>query len=113
MGLLHPMFQSFHLRGLTTPFLLHSTHINYIYIYDLKRESSNGSRTKYELTTHSSTLMMDDYTHAHTQYVVSMCICNANATACSHVTCYDAHYMKHSNQLYFMSSTMQTYFARI
>ena len=61
-----PMFQAFHLRGLTTPFLLFPTHINYISLYDLNHEPFIGRRSKYELTTHSSTLMMDDHTHAHT-----------------------------------------------
>ena len=65
-GSLTPMFQAFHLRGLTTHFLLRPTHINYISHYDLKNESFIGIRLKYELTTHSSTLMMDDHTHAHT-----------------------------------------------
>ena len=63
---LTPMFQDFHLRGLTAPFLLHRTHINYISLYDLNHESFIGRRLKHKLTTHSSTLMMDDHTHAHT-----------------------------------------------
>ena len=63
---LTPMFQAFHLRGLTTPFFLRPTHINYISLYDLNPESFIGRRPKYELTTHSSTLMMDNHTHAHT-----------------------------------------------
>ena len=63
---LTPMFQDFHPRGLMTPFLLRPTHINYISLYDLNHESFIGCRPKYELTTHSSTLMMDDHTHAHT-----------------------------------------------
>ena len=65
-GSLTPMFQAFHLRGLTTPFLLHPAHINYISLYDLNHESFIGRRPKYELTTHSSTLMMDDHTHTYT-----------------------------------------------
>ena len=65
-GSLTPMFQTFHLRGLTTPFLLRPTHINYILVYDLNHESFIGHRQKYELTTHSSTLMMDGHTHSHT-----------------------------------------------
>ena len=65
-GFLTPMFQAFHLRGLTTPFLLRPIHINYISLYDLNHESFIGRRPTYELTTHSSTLMMDDHTHAHT-----------------------------------------------
>ena len=32
-GSLTPMFQAFHLRGLTTPFLLRLTHINFIIIF--------------------------------------------------------------------------------
>ena len=63
---LTPMVQAFHLGGLTTPFLLRPTHINYISLYDLNHESFIGRRPKYELTTHSSTLMMDDHTHAYT-----------------------------------------------
>ena len=38
-GSLTPMFQAFHLRGLTTPFLLRPTHINYFSFYDLNYES--------------------------------------------------------------------------
>ena len=60
---LKTMFQAFHLRGLTVPFLLHPTHIIYISFYVLIRE-------KYELTTHSSTMMMDDPTHAHTPNIM-------------------------------------------
>ena len=45
-GLCHesltPMFQGFHLRGLTAPFLLHPTHINYFSFYDLNYESLLG-----------------------------------------------------------------------
>ena len=70
------------------PFLLRPTHINYISLYDLNCESFIGRRPKYELTTHSSTLMMDDHTHAHTPtMLMSLCIYNANVTANSHVTC--------------------------
>ena len=70
------------------PFLLHSTHINFISFYSLNRESFIGRRPKYELTTHSSTLMMDDHTHAPTpNMLMSLCICNANVTAIAHVTC--------------------------
>ena len=87
-GSLTPMFQAFHMRGLTTPFLLHPTHINYISLYVLNRESFFRRRPKYELTTHSSTLMMDDHTHAPTpNMLMSLCICNDNFTAISHVAC--------------------------
>ena len=65
-GSLIPMFQAFHLRGLTVPFLLRPTHIIYISFYVLNRETFIGRRPKYELTTHSSTMMMYDHTHAHT-----------------------------------------------
>ena len=65
-GSLTPMFQDFHLRGLTVLFLLRPTHINYISLYDLNHESFIGRRPKYELTTHLSTLMMNDHTHANT-----------------------------------------------
>ena len=38
--------------------------------------------------THSSTLMMNDHIHAHTpNMLMSLCICNANVIANSHVTC--------------------------
>ena len=82
------MLQAFHLRGLTVPFLLRPTHINYISLYALNHESFIGRHPKYELTTHSSTLMMDGHSHAHTpNMLMSLCICNANVTANSHVTC--------------------------
>ena len=87
-GTLTPMFQDFYLRGLTVPFLLYPTHIIYIYFYVLNPETSIGRRPKYELTTHSSTLMMNDQIHAHTpNMLMSLCICNANVTANSYVTC--------------------------
>ena len=87
-GSLTPMFQAFHLRGLMVPFLLRPTHSIYIYFYVLNRETSIGRRPKYELTTHSSTLTMNDHIHAHTpNMLMSLCICNANVTANSHVTC--------------------------
>ena len=38
-GYLTPKFQAFHLRGLTTPFLLRLTHINYFSFYYLNYES--------------------------------------------------------------------------
>ena len=63
---LTPMFQTFHLKGLTVLFLLCPTHIINISFYVLNRETFIGRRPKYELTTHSSTMMMDDHTHAHT-----------------------------------------------
>ena len=87
-GSLTPMFQPFHLRGLTVPFLLCLTHIIYIYFYVLNRETSIGHRPKYELTTHSSTLMMNYHIHAQTpNMLMSLCICNANVIANSHVMC--------------------------
>ena len=85
---LTPMFQAFHLRGLTVPFLLCPTHINYISFYVLNSKTFIGRRPKYELTTHSSTLMMNDHIHARTpNMLMSLCICNTNVTANSHVTC--------------------------
>ena len=39
-GLLHPNSRLFHMRGLTTPFLLCPTHINYSSFPDLNYESS-------------------------------------------------------------------------
>ena len=87
-GSLTSMFQAFHLRGLTVPFLLRPTHINYISLYALNRESFIGRHPKYELTTHSLTLLMDGHTHAHTpNMLMSLCMCNANVTANSHATC--------------------------
>ena len=82
-GLLHPCS-----RGLTVPFLPRPTHINYISFYVLNRETFIGRRPKYKLTTHSSTLIMNDHIHAHTpNMLMYLCICNANVTANSHVTC--------------------------
>ena len=87
-GSLTPMFQTFHLRGLTVPFLLRPTHLIFISFYVLNRETFIGCHPKYELITHSSTMMMDDHFHAHTpNMLMSQCICNANVTANSHVTC--------------------------
>ena len=87
-GSLTPLFQAFHLRGLTVPFLLRPTHIIYIYFYFLNHETSIGRSSNYELTTPSSTLMMNDHIHAHTpNMLMSLCICNANVTANFHVTC--------------------------
>ena len=87
-GSLTPMFQAFHLRGLKVPFLLHPTHLIYISFYVLNRVTSIGRRPKYELTTHSSTMMMNDHIHAQTpNMLMSLCICNVNATANYHVTC--------------------------
>ena len=91
-GSLTPMFQAFHLRGLTVPFLLRPTRLIYISFYVLNRETFIGRCPKYELTTHSSTMMMDDHIHAHTpNMLMSLCICNANVTANTHVT-----YMMHT-----------------
>ena len=83
------MFQAFHLSGLTVPLLLCLTHIIYIFFfYVLNRETSIGHRPKYELTTYSSTLMMNYHIYAHTpNMLMSLWICNANVTANSHVTC--------------------------
>ena len=87
-GSLTPMFLTFTLRGLTVPFLLFPTHIIYIYFYVLNRKTSIRCRPKYELTTHSSTLMMNDHIHAHTpNMLISLCICNANVTTNSQNTC--------------------------
>ena len=87
-GSLIPMLQAFHLRRLTVPFLLHPTHIVYIYFYVLNRETSIRCRPKYELITHSSTLMMNAHIHAHTpNMLMSLCICNAKVTSNSLVTC--------------------------
>ena len=87
-GSLTPIFQTFHLRGLMVPFLLYPTHINYISLYALNHDSFIGRHPKYELTTHSPTLMMNDHTHTHTpNMLMSLCICNANVTENAHVTC--------------------------
>ena len=62
--------------------------LNFISLYALTRELFIGCCPTYELTTHSSTLMMDDHTHAHTPNILMpLCICNANVIAISHVTC--------------------------
>ena len=85
---LTPMFQAFHLRGLTVHFLQYLTHIIYISFYVLNHETFIRRRPQYELTTHSSTMMMDDHCHAHRpNMLMSLSICNANVTANSHVTC--------------------------
>ena len=82
------MFHAFHLRGLTVSFLLRPTNINYISFYVLNCETFIGHRPKYELATHSSTLMINDHIHAHTpNMLMSLCICNAKVTENSHVTC--------------------------
>ena len=74
-------------EGINGSFLLHPTHINYISLYALNHESFIRRRPKYELTTHSSTLMVDNHTHVHTPNMLrSLCICNANVTTISHVT---------------------------
>ena len=74
-GSLTPMFQAFYLRGLMTPFLLYPTHIIYISFHVLNCETFIGRHPKYKFTTHSSTPMMDDHTHAHTpNMLISMCI---------------------------------------
>ena len=67
---LTPMFQAFHLRGLTVPFLLCPTHIIYISFYVLNGETFIGRCPKYELTTHSSIMMMSDHTHSHTPNIM-------------------------------------------
>ena len=91
-GFLTPMFQAFHLRGLTTPFLLRLTHINYISLHDLNHESFIERRLKVELTTHSSSLMMDDHTHAHT-----------------HMSCYDRAYEMQSCHFILCHATCNIY----
>ena len=76
-------------KGVNGP-LLAPPNTNYLYLffYVLNRETSIGRCPKYELTTHSSTLMMNDHIYAHTpNMLMSLYICNANATANSHVTC--------------------------
>ena len=57
-GSLTSMFQAFHLRRLTTSFLVHPTHINYISLYDLNHESFIGRRPKYK--THYPFINTDD-----------------------------------------------------
>ena len=69
-GSLTPMFQAFHLRELTVPFLLRPIHIIYIFFYVLNHDTFIGRRPKYELTTHSSTMMIDDLTHAITPNIM-------------------------------------------
>ena len=66
-------------EGVNSP-LLAPLNTHYLYFfYFLNRETFIGHHPKYELTTHSSTLMMDDHTHAHTpNMLMSLCICNTN-----------------------------------
>ena len=90
-GSLTSMFQAFHLRGLTVPFLLSTTHIIYISFYVLNRETFIGRCPKYKLTTHSSTMMTDDHTHAHTPMSCDdnasmQCNCICHCIIC-HVLC--------------------------
>ena len=82
------MFYAFHMRGLMAPFLLCPHTLSIFHILCLNRETLIGRCPKYELTTHSSTLMINAYIHAHTpNMLMSLCICNANVTTNSHVTC--------------------------
>ena len=69
-GSLTPMFQAFHFRGLTTPFLLCPHTLSKFHFLCLNRETLIRRHPKYELTTHSSTLMIDDHTHAHTPNIM-------------------------------------------
>ena len=107
-GSLIPMFQAFHLKGLTVPFLLRPTHIIYISFYVLNCETFIERRPKYELTTHSSTMMMDDPTHVHTPNIMRCPYAYAMLMSLHvlmlHVSC-----TLHGtfNQSYFMSSIMQ------
>ena len=64
-GSLTPNVPGFSPKKNNGPLLATPTHINYISLYDLNRKSFIGHGSKYWLTTHSSTLMMDDHTHAH------------------------------------------------
>ena len=63
-------------EGVNGPLLaLPSTHYLYLFFYVLNHETSIGRRPKYELTTHSSKLMMNDHIHAHTpNMLMSLCI---------------------------------------
>ena len=112
------MFQAFHLRGLMTLFLLRLTHINYILIYTLNCESFIRRHPKYELTTHSPTLMMDDHTHAHTpNMLMSLCICNvsmphsitcliSNYRAMTHKQCISFNMSFHTQVISTLSATI-------
>ena len=85
---LTPMFLALHLRGLIASFLLRPHTLIIFHFLCLNHETLIGLRPKYELTTHSSTLMMNAHIHAHTpNMLMSLCICNANVTENSHVTC--------------------------
>ena len=85
---LTPMFLDFHLRGLIASFLLRPHTLSIFHFLCLNRETLIGRRPKYELTTHSSTLMMNAHIHAHTpNMMMSLCIYNANVIENSHVTC--------------------------
>ena len=60
-----PEFQAFHLRRLTTPFLLRPTHIIIISLYDLNHKSFIGRHPKYELITHSPRMVNNPSVHPH------------------------------------------------
>ena len=60
-----PGFQAFHLRGLTAPFLLRPTHINYVSFYDLNHESFIERCPKHELITHSPRMVNNQTVHSH------------------------------------------------
>ena len=65
----------FSLEGVNSP-LLAPLNTHYLYFfYVLNHETFIRHHPKYELTTHSLTLMMDDHTHAHTpNMLMSLCI---------------------------------------
>ena len=66
---------------------LPNTHYLYLLLCFKSRDIC-WTLSKVRATTHSSTLMMNDHIHAHTpNMLMSLCICNANVTPNSHVTC--------------------------
>ena len=72
-GLLHPNSRLFHLRGLTTPFFLCPTHINYSSFPSLNYESSLYVVPKTNPThTHEEWLMTIPCTHTRL-YAMSLC----------------------------------------
>ena len=64
-GSLTPMFQAFHLRGLTTPFLLLPSHINYLSSYDLELWVFIGRGPKDKLNPHSPRVVNHHTVYPH------------------------------------------------
>ena len=75
-------------EGVNGPLLaLPNTHYLYLFLC-FKHETYIRRCPKYELTTHSSTLRINDHFHGHTpNMLMSLCICHANVIVNSYVTC--------------------------